>query len=425
MRLDPRPDPRATACPAYNTDAGAFFASLAGRAPPQMLRRRSAAMTAGLSELVLPAVREDRGRFAALRGERVLIYWPHGLGDWAHAGYIVPMLEQSNAYAITRFGDDYVSMMEGASGVAPIFSGVRRPTDGAEAGAPHLGLTLRRCDGRAVRAELPATLAAAVATFRPTALLWTDYPETEGRTAYPFHTKARNAARLLTRAERLAEFDLIAASAQRDRFCAAGADAPARRGTARALRPRAGTRRRDFAARRDGRAKELGRRFRGARVRRGDARASRGAWRFVSMDDEDLGEGSRDSASSSAISTNRSRVFTKRSPRAPISSSEFPRVRCTSRSRAAAFPPSGSGSRTIPIGTTSPIRTRSTSSGDTCATAGSTAGRRRRRSRRRCSTASSISIRSRFRADAVVEAARDRYFVDLRERRGAERWRGR
>ena len=35
VRLDPHPYPRATACPAFNTDASAFFASLVGRAPPQ------------------------------------------------------------------------------------------------------------------------------------------------------------------------------------------------------------------------------------------------------------------------------------------------------------------------------------------------------------------------------------------------------
>jgi hypothetical protein len=246
-------------------------------------------MTAGLSELVLRAVREDRGRFAALRGERVLIYWPHGLGDWVHAGYIVPLIEKSNAYAITRFGDDYVSMMEGASGVAPLFSGVRRPADGAEAGAPHLGLSLRRCDGRVVRAELPAALAAAVAAFRPTALLWTDYPETEGRTAYPFHTKARNAARLLSRADRLAEFDLarplrnaidFTAPAQARRLVeerlARFAPAPARVGVI--------SRRGVTAARKNWGDGSDARAFAAA------MRREPGAWRFVSMDDEDLGE---------------------------------------------------------------------------------------------------------------------------------------
>ena len=58
-------------------------------------------------------LREDRGRFAALRDKRVLIYWPHGLGDWVHFGAVAPLLEPSNVYAITRFGDDYVALFEG------------------------------------------------------------------------------------------------------------------------------------------------------------------------------------------------------------------------------------------------------------------------------------------------------------------------
>jgi hypothetical protein len=36
VRLDPHPDPRTTACPAFDTDASAFFASLAGRAPQRL-----------------------------------------------------------------------------------------------------------------------------------------------------------------------------------------------------------------------------------------------------------------------------------------------------------------------------------------------------------------------------------------------------
>jgi len=154
------------------------------------------------------AMREDRGRFAALRERRVLIYWPHGLGDWVHFGYIAPLLDDSNAYAIARFGDDYVSMLEGSALVRTLFSGVRAPGDGAELGATHLGLTLRKCSGKDVTLRIPSPLAQAVADFAPDTLLWTDYPETEGRTAYPFHTKARNLARLLVRPERLATFDL-------------------------------------------------------------------------------------------------------------------------------------------------------------------------------------------------------------------------
>ncbi len=138
------------------------------------------------------ALREDRRRFAALGEKRVLIYWPHGLGDWVHFGHVAPLLDDSNAYAITRFGDDYVSVLEGSPIVRALSSGVRAPADGAQLGAAHFGVTLRECVDKDVRLSVPSPLSEEVLEFAPDTLLWTDYPETEGRTAYPFHTKARN-----------------------------------------------------------------------------------------------------------------------------------------------------------------------------------------------------------------------------------------
>jgi len=171
-------------------------------------KRRPSVVDPSLPRTVLGAMREDRGRFADLRGARVLVYWPHGLGDWVHLSAIAPLLEQSNVYAITRFGDDYVSVMEGNRFFTPLRSGVRRPGDGSERAALHFGITLEHCNGRRVSLALPDPLDEEVLRFAPEALLWTDYPETEGRTAYPFHTKARNLARLLVRRERLQGFDL-------------------------------------------------------------------------------------------------------------------------------------------------------------------------------------------------------------------------
>jgi hypothetical protein len=237
------------------------------------------------------AVREDRGRFAALRDERVLIYWPHGLGDWVHFGAILPLLEPTNAYAITRFGDDYVSAMEGNGQVRALRSGILAPGDGAEQGARDLGLRLRCCDGRAVSLQLPAPLDAGVTDFAPSAVLWTDYPETEGRTPYPFHTKARNLARLLTRPQRLAEFDLSLPLRNSIDFAA---PAPTCRlvderlaqlgppGTPLCVISRTGI----TAARKNwGDGSE-------AREFVATMRAMSHRWRFVSMDDEPLGEGS-------------------------------------------------------------------------------------------------------------------------------------
>lgn len=235
------------------------------------------------------AMREDHGRFAALHDTRVLIYWPHGLGDWVHFGAVAPLLEPSNAYAMTRFGDDYVSLMEGARGIEPLFSGVRTPQDGASSSTPHLGLELRRCSGRPVALALQPPLLESVQEFAPQALLWTDYAETEGRTPYPFHTKARNLIRQLVSKTRLATFDLsrplpnaidfkAPASTQRrlDEALARFAGAGARIGVIS---------RRGFTAERKnwGDGSE-------ARAFVAAMRSHSADWRFVSMDDEDLGE---------------------------------------------------------------------------------------------------------------------------------------
>lgn len=242
-----------------------------------------------MTNLSLPAMREDRARFAALRDRRVLIYWPHGLGDWVHFGAIAPLLEPSNAYAMTRFGDDYVSVMEGSARVEPLFSGVRAPDDGALLGARHLGLRLKQCNGQRVSVELPLPLAGAATRFAPDTLLWTDYPETEGRTPYPFHTKARNLVRLLVRSERLARFDLAAPLANAIDFAALPA-------TQRRLDERLSQFMRPSlrlcVISRSG--------ITAARKTWGDGSEARALvaamrksadWRFISMDEEELGDG--------------------------------------------------------------------------------------------------------------------------------------
>jgi hypothetical protein len=180
--------------------------------------------------------------------------------------------------------------MEGAAKIEPLASGVRAPSDGAEFASRHLGLTLRRCNGRTVEAQLPHPLDDAVRSFAPQALLWSDYPETEGRTAYPFHTKARNLARLLVRNERLAGFDLshplpnaiefAAPSSVRQRLDARlAAFAPP--GTRLGVISRRGV----TAARKSWGDGSESRAFVAA-MRRHCRR-----WRFISMDDENLGDG--------------------------------------------------------------------------------------------------------------------------------------
>jgi hypothetical protein len=236
------------------------------------------------------AMREDRGRFARIRDARVLVYWPHGLGDWTHLGAILPLLEPSNAYATVRFGDDYGSVMENQAYATPLRSGVRAPGTGAELGAAHLGVELRRLNGGHATLALPAPLDGEVRAFAPDTLLWTDYPETEGRTAYPFHTKARNLARLIVRPERLAQFDLakplpsaidFSVSPETQRRVDERLAAFAPPGTKLCIVSRAGV----TAARKNWGDGSEARAF-VVLMHRDDPR-----WRFISMDGEALGDG--------------------------------------------------------------------------------------------------------------------------------------
>jgi hypothetical protein len=171
-----------------------------------------------------------------------------------------------------------------------LFSGLRSPGDGAAAGSRNLGLELRRCDGRARTLTLTPPLDETVTAFDPQLLLWTDYPETEGRTEFPFHTKARNLARLLASRERLAGFDLAAplpnaidfeASAQTQQRVDAALAEFSPPGTRLAVISHRGV----TAARKNWGDGSEARAFIAA-MRRGSP-----LWRFVSMDGETRGDG--------------------------------------------------------------------------------------------------------------------------------------
>jgi hypothetical protein len=253
-------------------------------------KSRPSGVDPDLPQTVLGAMREDRKRFAALNDVRALIYWPHGFGDWVHLSVIAPLLESSNTYAVTRFGDDYVTLMEGNRHLAPLLSGVRAIGDGTNRGARHLGLQLRSCNGGKAMLSLPPPLDEAVMCFAPEVLLWTDYPETEGRTAYPFHTKARNLARLLVQPERLLQFDLsqpllstidFAAPREVQRRVDERIAALAPPGTRVCILLRGGA-----SAVRKNWGDEARARAAVTSLQRHDAR-----WRVVSMDDEALGDG--------------------------------------------------------------------------------------------------------------------------------------
>jgi hypothetical protein len=137
--------------------------------------------------------------FANLRESRVLIYWPHGFGDWVHLGYLLPVLEPSNRYWITRFGDHNTALYEGSSYVTPLYVGTESLgcANGAAYGLPHFGLDYRSIDGGHQTLNLPLALAMECEREEIDTVLWPSYPEVAGRKPFPFHTKIRSMMRTL------------------------------------------------------------------------------------------------------------------------------------------------------------------------------------------------------------------------------------
>jgi hypothetical protein len=147
----------------------------------------------------------DSGHFKNVRGENVLLYWPHGFGDWIQFSSVLRFLDPTNQYWMTRFGDDTVTVMNGHLIAKPIYLGVNSPhcDDGGLYGIKNFRLTYQQFDGRAVDVVVPQVLYQFIVQHHITSMLWTWYPETHGSESPPYHTKARRMAAHLT--ERLPE----------------------------------------------------------------------------------------------------------------------------------------------------------------------------------------------------------------------------
>ncbi len=135
--------------------------------------------------------------FKDVRGANVLIYFPHGFGDWVQLAYALPLLEPSNRYWITRFGDDNVALMDGHALAEPAYLGINgtQNGDGAAFGNPHFGLDANAPNGSERDLRLPVSLHALCVRERIEVLLWARFDETGGGVGFPYHSKARNFAR--------------------------------------------------------------------------------------------------------------------------------------------------------------------------------------------------------------------------------------
>ena len=47
--------------------------------------------------LEMPVYSDDGRAFGAVTNRRVLIYWPHGFGDFVHLSFVVPLLDPSQS----------------------------------------------------------------------------------------------------------------------------------------------------------------------------------------------------------------------------------------------------------------------------------------------------------------------------------------
>jgi hypothetical protein len=152
---------------------------------------------------------QNCGDFARVRNSRVLIYWPHGFGDWVHLSYLLPLLEPSNSYWITRFGDHNAALYDGSLYVTPLYTGVQSLAcgNGKRYGLEHLDLDYASIDGGQQSLQLPFSVAEACERHGIDTVLWSNYPEVVGRRAFPYHTKIRSLIQTLVgaRAERVAD----------------------------------------------------------------------------------------------------------------------------------------------------------------------------------------------------------------------------
>ena len=139
--------------------------------------------------------RHDDERFKSLRNTNVLIYWPHGVGDFVFLGYILPFLEPTNRYWVTRFSDDMLSVMEGCESIIPVYTGLITVRNGRFNGRQHFGLKYDELHGGEENLKLPLSFHKMLLENRIDTFFWTNFLETYGHSDYPFHSKARNLIR--------------------------------------------------------------------------------------------------------------------------------------------------------------------------------------------------------------------------------------
>jgi hypothetical protein len=151
---------------------------------------------------------DECGGFKDLRGANVLIYFPHGFGDWVQLSHVLALLEPSNRYWIAGFGDGNVGVIEGHATVMPAYPGTHGPPDPGDASTlPDLGLHYETLDGSERDLHLTSALHELCERNRIDAVLWCSFPETHGAVPFPYQSKARNVVRWIASEQRAARID--------------------------------------------------------------------------------------------------------------------------------------------------------------------------------------------------------------------------
>lgn len=132
-------------------------------------------------------------KFSVLKDSGILIYFPHGFGDWVHMSHILPLLEPSNRYFISGFGDDFVSVMDGCGAATPLYLGTAswQCSCGELFGNRHFGVDVGELHGTEVEANLPLSLYCASVENSITEFLFTPFVDPVGFRPFPHHTKGR------------------------------------------------------------------------------------------------------------------------------------------------------------------------------------------------------------------------------------------
>lgn len=149
--------------------------------------------------------------FRRLSNTNILIYHPHGFGDWVFLSYILPLLEPSNRYFVARYGDHYASLFADSLSATSLYVGHNDTLcgDGGQFFNAHFGLRDGVSSSGDGRLRLPVALQEACERFGIGAVVDLPFVETFGKAPPPFHTKGRYFLKQATRRERREATDLL------------------------------------------------------------------------------------------------------------------------------------------------------------------------------------------------------------------------